>query len=180
MSDDDHSSRLFVTEKLKQPTRKRRQISLTWNGPFNDVPLFGLAPRGVYLADGCYQPSPVSSYLTFSPITPTNRGWNILCCTCRHPSLERCPDVIRLAALWCSDFPLSHSRKRSSDTLHYQGSKIITKNVEHSNPFCINIIFVSQLRPPLRVADRHFYRLLSLGGRNLNLQTGPYRSFGVG
>ncbi len=30
----DHSSRLFVTKQLERPTRKRRRISSTLNGPF--------------------------------------------------------------------------------------------------------------------------------------------------
>lgn len=47
-------------------------------------------------------------------------------------SLRKCPDVIRLAALRCSDFPLRFTEaitRRAS----LQGSEIITKNVEHSN-----------------------------------------------
>src|SRR5204863_2410836 len=54
----------------------------TLSGPLNCISLFGLPPRGVYLAEDCYQPSPVSSYLTVSPITLS--GWSVLCCTCRH------------------------------------------------------------------------------------------------
>ena len=46
----DHSSRRSVTAPLKRPTRKRRRISSTLNGPSISVLLFGLAPRGVYLA----------------------------------------------------------------------------------------------------------------------------------
>lgn len=83
--------------------------------------LFGLAPRGVCLAGpvtrtaGELLPHPFTHHLI--------RGWNSLCCTCRH-RFARCPDVIRLAALWCSDFPLhsyeysdrpAHSAKRQRD-----------------------------------------------------------------
>ncbi len=52
-TDGNHSSRLFVTKKLKRPTRKRRRdFSRLLNGQFNkDVFLFGLAPRGVYPAE---------------------------------------------------------------------------------------------------------------------------------
>ena len=110
-----HSSRPAVAGRLERSTRKRRRRSLfvieraTQN---KNVSLFGLAPRGVYLAEVCYQSSPVSSYLTVSPITPTSRGWSILCCTCRPHVFTRVPDVIRLAALWCSDFPLLYSSDR--------------------------------------------------------------------
>src|SRR5690349_599807 len=61
---------------------------------------------------------PVSSYLTFSPITSISRGWSILCCTCRSPDKSGDPGVTRLAALQCSDFPLLHKQKRSSDALY--------------------------------------------------------------
>ena len=64
----DHSSRPFVTKWLKRPTRKR---IMERAAPF--VSLFGLAPRGVYLAGVCYQSPPVSSYLTVSPITPARK-----------------------------------------------------------------------------------------------------------
>jgi hypothetical protein len=50
-------------------------------------------------------PAPVSSYLTVSPITSRKR----LVCSLLHlssPAIHGRPDVIRLAALWCSDFPL--------------------------------------------------------------------------
>lgn len=56
--------------------------------------------------------TPVSSYPTLSPFTPTNRGSFTLCCTCRHSDKSERPDVIRLAALWCSDFPLSHRMRQ--------------------------------------------------------------------
>jgi len=45
---DSHSSRTIFTNRLKQPTRFQR-------GPRLET-LFGLAPSGVYLAVGCYQP----------------------------------------------------------------------------------------------------------------------------
>ena len=49
-------------------------------------------------------PSPVSSYPTISPFTFYKAGW--LSVALVVTELNRCPDVIRLAALWCSDFPL--------------------------------------------------------------------------
>ena len=75
--------------------------------------------------------TPVSSYLTVSPITSCEAG--IFSVALVVTLFQMCPDVIRLAALWCSDFPLSLSQKRSPDALHWQGSKSITKSVEHSN-----------------------------------------------
>jgi len=41
--DDDHSSSLDVTIEIERPTRGFGRITL-------DIPLFGLAPGGVYLA----------------------------------------------------------------------------------------------------------------------------------
>ena len=46
---------------------------------------------------------------------------------------RRCPDVIRLAALRCSDFPLPQWEKRLPGLLLLHGSRSITKNVEHWN-----------------------------------------------
>jgi len=115
---DDHSSRPAVTCRLKQPTRKRRRITSTLSGQLNHVSLFGLAPRGVCLAEGCYQPSPVSSYLTVSPITLS--GWSVLCCTCRHIFSNvpgrypaRCPVVFGLSSSACgrSDHPTRFTNK---------------------------------------------------------------------
>jgi len=45
-----HSSRPFVTERLERPTRKRDRFSPAMGGQPRSVSLFGLAPRGVYLA----------------------------------------------------------------------------------------------------------------------------------
>jgi len=77
--------------------------------------------------------TPVSSYLTVSPITHDIKpGAGIFSVALVVTLLQRCPVVIRLAALWCSDFPLSPRQKRSPDALHRQGLKIITKSVEQS------------------------------------------------
>ena len=111
-ADGNHSSRPFVAERLERPTRKLRfRRSETLSGQLKQlVSLFGLAPRGVYLAvpvtghAGELLPHPFTHHLF--------RGWNPLCCTCRHTAFAACPDVIRLAALWCSDFPLTVSGKR--------------------------------------------------------------------
>ena len=51
--------------------------------------------------------TPVSSYLTISPITAEAAGLLSVALVVAR-ALARRPDVIRLAALWCSDFPLVH------------------------------------------------------------------------
>ncbi len=50
--------------------------------------------------------TPVSFYLTLSPITP-KLGAGLLSVALVVARSLALPDVIRLAALWCSDFPLS-------------------------------------------------------------------------
>jgi hypothetical protein len=78
--------------------------------------------------------APVSSYLTVSPITfGISKGWNILCCTCRHPPLGGRPDVIRLVALWCSDFPLL-IKEATAQPAPLRGRNSIAKNVERLKP----------------------------------------------
>lgn len=51
-SDGNHSSRLFVTQQLERPTRKRRlnRFKQLSGQLIKNVSLFGLAPRGVCLA----------------------------------------------------------------------------------------------------------------------------------
>ena len=105
-TDGNHSSRLFVAKQLKRPTRKRRpDFSRLLSGQLiKSVFLFGLAPRGVYLA------APVTKRageaLT-SPFHPSPFGWSVLCCTCRrliflnqtpgrYPA--RCPSVFGLSS----------------------------------------------------------------------------------
>ncbi len=125
----DHSSRLFVTEQLERPTRKRRRISSTLNGPFISVLLFGLAPRGVYLA-----------------ATVTSHAGELLPHRFTHH-----PCGLVCSLLHLSSYAFPHSRtlsgslpygvrtflfvlpKRSPDALHLQGFCSITKNVEHSS-----------------------------------------------
>jgi len=54
----------------------------------------------------CYHHTPVSSYLTVSPITLA--GWSVLCCTCRRLISQtpgrypaRCPKVFGLSSDHC-------------------------------------------------------------------------------
>ena len=96
------------------------------------VSLFGLAPRGVYLAAHVttragellphrFTHHPDKSRLVYSLLHLSS------------PDLIRCPDVIRLAALWCSDFPLSLEGKATARPASLQGLEIIAKNVEQLN-----------------------------------------------
>ena len=127
----DHSSRPCVTTWLKRPTRKRRRVSSSPERAAQfSFPYLALH-REEFTWPRLSPATPVSSYLTVSPITLS--GWSILCCTCRPRVFTRVPVVIRLAALWCSDFPLSISQKRSPDGLHYLGKISIAKNVEQTN-----------------------------------------------
>ena len=104
-ADGNHSSRLFVTEQLKRPTRKRRPKRFgQMSGQLKNVSLFGLAPRGVYPA------APVTSRAdALLPRRFTHHPIGLVCSLLHLSSsdykIER-PDVIRLAALRCSDFPL--------------------------------------------------------------------------
>lgn len=47
--------------------------------------------------------------------------------------IHRRPDVIRLAALWCSDFPLFPKKKRLPSLPLLHGSRSIAKIVEQWN-----------------------------------------------
>lgn len=100
------------------------------NEQFNNVSLFGLAPRGVYLAaDVTIDAGELLPHrFTHHPF----RGRYILCCTCRHPSRKvpgrypaRCPVVFGLSSF---TFVKAITQRAS-----LQGSKSITKSVEHSN-----------------------------------------------
>ena len=102
-----HSSRPFVAERLKRPTRKRgwpfgRNRKRTASISFPYLALH----REEFAWPNMLPRSPVSSYLTVSPITFEKAGLFSVALVVNR-SLGR-PDVIRLAALWCSDFPLSH------------------------------------------------------------------------
>jgi hypothetical protein len=78
--EDSHSSGMRVAAHLKQPTREPR-------GPRN-VPLFGLAPSGVYPATSVARCA-VRSYRTISPL-PRREPWRyIFCGTFRRLSPPR-------------------------------------------------------------------------------------------
>jgi len=73
------------------------------------LPLFCLAPHGVFLASRI-TPRAVSSYLAFSPLPvpllPKNRRC-LFCDTFRHRAFANAAPACstRHAAVWCSDFP---------------------------------------------------------------------------
>lgn len=94
-----HSSRMYVTIHLKQPTRiprEQRVISKRFSGF-----LFGLAPSGVYLAIAVTN-NAVRSYRTISPL-PTFAGgiFSVALSVGLH-----LPGITWRFALWSPDFPL--------------------------------------------------------------------------
>src|SRR5208283_5647070 len=85
------------------PTRAK---SARIGEPADAPPLFGLAPCGVFPATAIAGGA-VRSYRTFSPLPRRSEAVYFLW---HFPSTaleRRRPDVIRHAALWSSDFPLS-------------------------------------------------------------------------
>jgi hypothetical protein len=99
-----HSSRLFVTEKLERPTRKRcRFAPETLSGPLkNRFPIWSCTTRS--LPSRNVLPRALTrSYRVVSPITLT--GWFVFCCTCRRSGYRtpgsypaRCPLVFGLSS----------------------------------------------------------------------------------
>jgi len=82
-----HSSRLFVTEKLKRPTRKRRpnrfgQIS----GQLKKTFPYLVLHREEFTQPRLLPNALTRSYRVVSPITLP--GWSVLCCTCRRSNLS--------------------------------------------------------------------------------------------
>jgi hypothetical protein len=84
------------------------------------LPLFCLAPRGVFRASGI-TPRAVSSYLAFSPLPALfskNRRY-VFCDTFRQRPLSRMLPAYftRHAAVWCSDFPPANPVNRDSPAI---------------------------------------------------------------
>ncbi len=101
------------------------------SGPLNSVSLFGLAPRGVYLAAtvtsraGELLPHRFTHHpcgLVYSLLHLSSLRFHAS--PGRYPA--RCPLVFGLSSS-------AFKQKRSPDAFHYQGTAIITKFVEHSN-----------------------------------------------
>ncbi len=146
------------------------------NGPLTlHVFLFGLAPRGVYLAalvtDHAGELLP--HHFTHHPF----QGWNILCCTCRQSAEAKSPVVIRLAALWCSDFPLLQKAKVISQRALLQGVKSIAKNVEQTNLMLTGRYFrISITSPGVKTGSGAFPFFIFLRSCSINDRR-PFSAF---
>ena len=105
VSSGNHSSGLCVTAAAQAiyPEMPLR-FHETLDGSSNNISLFDLAPRGVCLA--ALVTKRAGELLPHHFTHHHRSGWSTFCCTCRRRTLARRPEVIRLAALWCSDFPL--------------------------------------------------------------------------
>ena len=119
--DGDHSSSPDVTIGIKQPTRKRRpDKSGHSDGPSAcRFPIWPCTARSLPGRE-LLPATPVSSYLTLSPITRFYPGWSALCCTCRHPS----PGARMLSgslSYGVRTFLFCVKQKRSPDAFHYHG-----------------------------------------------------------
>src|SRR6476619_5342535 len=95
----DHSSRPFVTEWLKRPTRKRVMERAVPTFPY-------LALHREEFTWPPLLPDDAGELLPhrFTHHSTRRWGWSILCCTCRHPQKEgpgsypaRCPMVFGLS-----------------------------------------------------------------------------------
>lgn len=112
------------------------------------ISLFDLAPRGVYLA------TPVTKRAgELLPHRFTHHRLRRLVCSLLHLSslgpVVRRPDVIRLAALWCSDFPLLLDAKAIARSASLHGTRQYNKKrltIKHAVTLFSRIIFV-QMRP---------------------------------
>ncbi len=177
-----HSSGPCVAARLERPTRKRRPLRELERATPN-VLLFGLAPRGVYLAAtvtsraGALLPHHFTHHADFgsrildfgfnletnvqSKIQNPRSKIGSLFCSLLHLSspilAARCPDVIRLAALWCSDFPLAFPQATAQSAL-LRGLISLAKNVEQRNLELIKLNFRSQRYRPPPDPDRAFCR----------------------
>ena len=126
----DHSSRPTVTCRLERPTRKRRPIARTLDGPSIAFSYLALHheeftwPSSVATDAGELLPHRFT-------LDPCGQVYSLLHLS--SSSHQGCPDVIRLAALWCSDFPLLPMAKAITRRASLQGKLSIAKNVEHSN-----------------------------------------------
>ncbi len=107
-TDGNHSSRLFVTEKLERPTRKRRSDFSERSGGQPELSFPYLVLHREEFTQPRLLPNALTrSYRVISPITFS--GWFVFCCTCRHSIREnqmpgrypaRCPSVFGLSSLF--------------------------------------------------------------------------------
>src|SRR5215471_11491917 len=102
----DHSSGPEVALGLEQPTRGCPARGGAGRAPC--IPLFGLAPHGVYPAPGVAAGA-VRSYRTFSPLPSGARGVRRAVCFLWHfPSRRRDRALPGMPPVWSSDFPLRY------------------------------------------------------------------------
>ena len=102
---DNHSSGTNVTICLKQPTQEQCGPHLFAAA---NVPLFGLAPGGVYHATSVTR-SAVRSYRTLSPLPVSSKlAGGILSVALAVGS--RLPGITWHLTLWSPDFPHSYER----------------------------------------------------------------------
>src|SRR5215813_9107612 len=100
----DHSSGPEVALGLEQPTRGCPARGGAGRAPC--IPLFGLAPHGVYRAPDVAAGA-VRSYRTVSPLPSGSRGGRRAVCFLWHfPSRRRDRVLPGMPPVWSSDFPL--------------------------------------------------------------------------
>ena len=129
---DDHSSRPAVTHRLERPTRERcRCCHRIGTGRPISVPLFGLAPRGVYpAADVTIHACELLPHrFTHHPAQKGPAGLLSVALVVTRQS--GCPDVIRLAALLVFGLSSARKERRPSGLLHCKATTIIAKIVQH-------------------------------------------------
>lgn len=100
-----HSSRPAVTGRLERPTRKRCRPKPTLGRAARSAFPYLVLHHKEFTWPRLSPTTPVSSYLTVSPITPDEAG--LFSVALVVTSAKKRPGVTRLVALWCSDFPLA-------------------------------------------------------------------------
>lgn len=110
---DDHSSRMPIARHLKRPTQGLGRAARC-------IPLFGLAPGGVYPASPVTRRTGALLPHHFTLTSPKQGGILSVALAFALPRLH----VMEHPALWCSDFPPVPQRRdqRSSGLLRPQNS----------------------------------------------------------
>jgi hypothetical protein len=104
---DDHSSRMPIARHLKRPTQGLGRAARC-------IPLFGLAPGGVYPASPVTRRTGALLPHHFTLTLPKQGGILSVALAFALPRLH----VMEHPALWCSDFPpVPHKRNRRSSGL---------------------------------------------------------------
>jgi hypothetical protein len=131
--DGDHSSGPNITIRLKRSTRNLLPFGFVRAAREFAVPYL-ILHREEFTWPRLSPTAPVSSYLTVSPIAFFKAGLFSVALVVvlkfeisnLKSKISNRPVVNRLAALRCSDFPLSRSKsgKRSPDALHCKASRL--------------------------------------------------------